>query len=197
MSGKSRITNKQESILNHTWHTKKQAFPLQNSISVLPILKNIYSSNTFSLMITWVVCSTIGSIHRNSLSVSSQSWAKWPLMLPGEANSMGGPCQPHHLLPVPHLLMSMRRPLVGSIPCIPGQIPGVIYDVRGCLPPVPLNLFLSQWHSHTFTLTFLVPWNNFLFSLYCFFPLALSLLRGLEGLIMVGLAPGTKRESDS
>lgn len=65
-------------------------FSLQSSIAVLPRLRNISSSNTFSLMITWDVRNAMGSKHRTYSSVSSWSWPKWPFMPPGEANSMRG-----------------------------------------------------------------------------------------------------------
>ena len=119
---------------------------MQNSISVLPRLKNIYSSNTFSLMITWDVCNTMGSKHRTYSSVSSQSWPKWPFMLPGEANSMGGPCRLHHLLPVPHLLMSMKRALVGSIHCFLGHIPGWCWGLPSS--SAPQSIFESVTLTH-------------------------------------------------
>lgn len=62
---------------------------------------------------------------------------------------------------------------------------------------MPINLLLSLTHSHIFLLIFFCPLESLLVVFGFLFFLQPFLLKGLEGLVTVGLASGSKREKDS
>lgn len=145
-------------------------------------------------MTTWDVYNTMGSKHKTYSSVCSWLQPKWPFMPPS------------------HKLNEGTLPTASSASS-PSSSHADKESTGGQQPWLPWTHSRSDWccwglpsssaHQSTFesdTLTHF-PFNLFLSSgitshSHLFF-LLLLLHKGLEGLVMVGLAPGSKREKDS